>query len=1024
MEAVRRRCVGLSPAEWYFVLLGASAVGAAGWLASSSAAPPIGPLVLFCVLNAAAVHFHADADDSASVGASAQGVVVAAAVFVFRSSSPLLAPLLVGMSAACWRLPRSRRHWFTAVANLGADGFPALAAAAALHALPPALVPSAVGLAVACVPVALAYTVVNSSIMTVGLALQQRVRLREASQVVAGASVLSGFVPFVFGGFVGVLAGRFGLVPVVGLASVCLVMVQAVFVSLRRAVESERAVLAGLVNAVEAKDPYTAGHSLRVQRYARLMGSRLGFRGRRLARLEQFALMHDIGKLAVPNHVLRKPGKLDADEVELMRRHESCGAAIMERVPFLAQGAGIVSGAGKRDGLDGAVSAAHVVHAADAFDAMTSTRSYRKARSQAEAHVEMCTKTGQDFHGDCVEALFGELDARGEVHGAGSDDPEILFEVEPPERELGETLDDQFAHQSRPVEAAAGIHAEPPTSVSAGGTRVSRRFSWSGKRRGRLAAAGCMLAAAAAVTGAAWLVPATFVVFVGLGELVGLRPVHGHARRLSLIASLTALAGLPLATAAVVIGTGVLSGEALDTPGPWTDRGLRLARRLGVAAATVGVFARMSALVSASGTAARLIVLLAASLAGLVTRRVVVGELRTTPAGWLADCSLLATAPLVALGTGGTAHTAGFGLGAAGAMLVPILLLVQGYERTRAAHENLHAWVRAVAVAPEHAGLVVPGHAQRVAGYADAIAAKAGLDAETRELLAAAAWMERVGECCLDESYVTGEPHRRDEIIDASAAMLKASEQFYPAGQILWASSQEPELATDTPIDIAGQILRVAIAFEDATHGRIERDEIPQLIAVLRTSTHHPIVNAFANALQAIVAPGTTRSTWEPVRTHALLTCGCAAAVDDYTIPGDPHPCTTHGEQSVDVLAASLARDNAADPIDLFAATARLLHASTDYHVARGVQRELIVRVFGHDLQAAAPVAAAGYQLGRCWENNIAEWARETGASPHDTGTLLCAAGTTGADAYQAIRDTYTDTELALRHHPVTRQLV
>ncbi|MFN8036454.1 MAG: HD domain-containing protein [Acidimicrobiia bacterium] len=1023
MEAVRRRCVGLSPAEWFFVLLGLSAVGAAGWLASSSAAPPIGPLVLFCVLSAAAVHFEAITDDSALVGASAQGVVLAAAVFVFRSSSPLLAPLLVGMSAAFWRLPRSRRHWFTAVGNLGADGFPALAAAVVLSQLQLDGAPSTMALVAVCIPIALANGLSNGTILTVGLALDRRVGLRAAARGIAPAAV-GMWVPFVFGGFVGVLAGRFGLVSVVGLASVVLVMVQTVFLSLRRTVESERAVLAGLVSAVEAKDPYTAGHSRRVQRYARLMGSRLGFRGGRLARLEQLALMHDVGKLAVPNHVLRKPDRLDDDEFELMRRHESCGAAILERVPFLAQGAGIVGGAGRRDGLDGAVSAAHVVHAADAFDAMTSTRSYRKAHSQDEAHKEMRTKTGKDFHGGCVGALFAELDARGEVHGAGSDDPQVLFDVEPPDRELGDTLDDQFARTLTPTEPTP---AAPTTTAARPRAARSRpRHSWSRADRTRagLVVAGTALALTAAlVPGVAWLVPAVFALAVGLGELVALRPVHGHARRLSPIAILTALVALPLTTAAVVIAAGVTGAAALQAHGPRLSRALRFARRTGVAAATVGVYAALGA-VTPSGTTATLGVLIVTTVAAITVERITVGEWHTTSMGWLADVSIVATAPLVALGTVGAATTAGLGLGAVTILLVPMTLLLQGYERTHHAHENLHAWVRAVAVAPEHAGLVVPGHAQRVAQYADAIATSVGLDQQTRELLAAAAWMERVGECCLDETYVTGEPHHRDEIIEQSAMILKASEQFHAAGQILWASLQEPELATTTPVDRAGQILRVAIAFEDATHGTLEPDQLPRLFAVLRTSRHHPIVAGYAERLQTHVAPHSHRDPWEPVRTHALLTCGCAAAVDDYTIPGDEYACTQHGPATVDVLAANLARTNAADPIDLYAATARLLHASADYHVARGVQRELIVRVFGHDLEAAAPVAAAGYQLGRAWEHNIAEWARETGASPHDTETLLCAAGTTGADAYEAIRNTYTDTELRHRHQPVTRQLV
>ncbi len=81
--------------------------------------------------------------------------------------------------------------------------------------------------------------------------------------------------------------------------------------------------------------------------------------------------------------------------------------------------------------------------------------------------------------------------------------------------------------------------------------------------------------------------------------------------------------------------------------------------------------------------------------------------------------------------------------------------------------------------------------------------------------------MERVGECCLDETSVTGVRHRPEDIVDASAAILKAGALFAPAGQILWATLNEPELATTTPIDAAGQILRVAVAFEDTTAGDV-----------------------------------------------------------------------------------------------------------------------------------------------------------------------------------------------------------
>ncbi len=290
--------------------------------------------------------------------------------------------------------------------------------------------------------------------------------MREAVSHRCVRHAVGSYVPFLFGAFVGELSLRFGMV-VLALAAVSFVMVQAVFASFRAVVESERGALEGLAAAVEAKDPYTGGHSKRVVRWARYMGERLGMKHRDLARLDQHALMHDIGKLAVPNHVLRKPGKLDADERTLMLRHEAAGAAILAGVPFLALSAEIAEGRGERDGLDGPVRAMHLVHAADAFDAMTTTRPYRQAHTQEETFVEMRKFAGKHFHPACVEALIAEIEERGEVYGAGHEEEVVEFAVPPPVSPLGSTLADEAAADAKRRAAATGA-PQPEKKMRAG----------------------------------------------------------------------------------------------------------------------------------------------------------------------------------------------------------------------------------------------------------------------------------------------------------------------------------------------------------------------------------------------------------------------------------------------------------------------------------------------------------------------------------------------------------------------------
>jgi HD-GYP domain-containing protein (c-di-GMP phosphodiesterase class II) len=197
------------------------------------------------------------------------------------------------------------------------------------------------------------------------------------------------------------------------------------------------------VRALEEKDRYTAGHAGRVASYAQYMGEELGLSAARLERLRYAALMHDVGKLAVPNHLLNKPGRLTAEEFAVVRRHEHVSVEILSMIDFLAPVAPSASGdfsryralsdeAGRDATGMGEPLEPYIVAVADAFDAMTSTRAYRRALDQEVAYRELRSRAGSQFHPACVEALIAALDRRGEQHGAGHETAVEEYAVPPP----------------------------------------------------------------------------------------------------------------------------------------------------------------------------------------------------------------------------------------------------------------------------------------------------------------------------------------------------------------------------------------------------------------------------------------------------------------------------------------------------------------------------------------------------------------------------------------------------------------
>ena len=173
-----------------------------------------------------------------------------------------------------------------------------------------------------------------------------------------------------------------------------------------------------LAAALDARDPYTAGHSDRVSALAVVIGRQMQMSEADLDVLRLGALLHDIGKIGLSDEILRKPGALTAEEFEQIKRHPALGARILRQVPFLAPQLPIVElhherpdGRGYPFGLRGdeIPPAARIVHVADAFDAMTSARAYRPARDAAEATAELLRHTGTQFDHASVDALVAAL---------------------------------------------------------------------------------------------------------------------------------------------------------------------------------------------------------------------------------------------------------------------------------------------------------------------------------------------------------------------------------------------------------------------------------------------------------------------------------------------------------------------------------------------------------------------------------------------------------------------------------------
>ena len=199
---------------------------------------------------------------------------------------------------------------------------------------------------------------------------------------------------------------------------------------IREAANTNRELFIGtirmLANAIDAKDPYTRGHSERVAYYSTIVAKELGMSPAEIENVHLAGLIHDVGKIGIEDRILRKPAALTDDEYEIMKQHPSKGAQILEAVPKLKALAGPglmhhenVDGSGYPDGLKGdeIPLLGRMVSVADAFDAMTTDRPYSKAMTFDIALARLQFLSGKKFDPQCVDAMARAL-ASGELTSA------------------------------------------------------------------------------------------------------------------------------------------------------------------------------------------------------------------------------------------------------------------------------------------------------------------------------------------------------------------------------------------------------------------------------------------------------------------------------------------------------------------------------------------------------------------------------------------------------------------------------
>ena len=183
-----------------------------------------------------------------------------------------------------------------------------------------------------------------------------------------------------------------------------------------------------LAKTIDAKDKYTNGHSMRVAKYSSMLARKMGFDEVKVEEIYNMALLHDIGKIGVPDEIINKTSSLTDEEFYVMKKHPKTGYDIlseMSEIKDLGIGARWhherYDGKGYPDGLKGEEIPlqARIICVADAYDAMTSNRSYRSSMSQDKVKTEIIEGRGTQFDPGIADVMLEIIDEdkEFELHG-------------------------------------------------------------------------------------------------------------------------------------------------------------------------------------------------------------------------------------------------------------------------------------------------------------------------------------------------------------------------------------------------------------------------------------------------------------------------------------------------------------------------------------------------------------------------------------------------------------------------------